>query len=100
MKWSVVEVGLGEALGALGVEDEARVGDALLPVDPGDDLLRTGHLGHALRVDEADRLDRGQARGGEPVHELRAHGAGASVSASFWSPSRGPTSQMVTCRQP
>ena len=52
-----VEVGRGEALVALLVEDEPRVRDAVAALDPGDDLLRAGHLRHALGPDEADRFD-------------------------------------------
>ena len=37
---------------------------------PADDLLRAGHLRHALGADEADRLDHGEPRGREPVDEL------------------------------
>ena len=43
-------------------------------LDAGDDLLRPGHLGNSFRMDEARDLDRRQARRGEPVHELGAHG--------------------------
>ena len=70
----LVELGGGEALGALRVEHEARVDDALAALDRGDDLLRAGHLRDEPGMDEADRLDRGKPGGGEPVDELRAHG--------------------------
>ena len=39
--------------------------------DRGDDLLRAGHLRHALRSDEADRLDPRQPGRREPADELR-----------------------------
>ena len=41
--------------------------------DRRDDLLGAGHLRHARRIDEADRLDPRQARGREAVDELGAH---------------------------
>ena len=61
-----------EPLPAALVEDEA--GELRLDgAHRGDDLLRAGHLRHALRIDEADRLDPRQPRGGQPADELRPH---------------------------
>ena len=81
------------------VHREAGVDDALAPLDRRDHLLRSGHLRHVLRADEAGRLDARQAGGREPVDELGAF-SGASVTGWFWSPSLGPTSQIVTLIRP
>ena len=52
-----VEAARRQPLVALLVEDEPGVRHAVMTLDPGDDLLRAGHLRHALGPDEADRLD-------------------------------------------
>ena len=70
----LVEPGLAQPVVAPLVQGEARVDDALAPLDRRDDLLRAGHLRHGLRADEADGLDARHAGGGEQVDELRAHG--------------------------
>ena len=69
-----VEVGCGEALGALRVEHEPGVHDSGAPLDPRHDLLGAGHLRDAVGMHEADGLHGPKARGREAVHELRAHG--------------------------
>src|SRR5439155_26148722 len=53
------------------VQRLAGVDDAGLALDPGDDLLRPGHLRHTLRVDEADGFDPRDTGGREAVDELR-----------------------------
>ena len=79
------------ALESLHVGDEGRIPHAARGVDAPVELLRVGELRNRLRRDEGADLDRRQARLGQPVDELGAHLDG-SVSASFWRPSRGPTS--------
>ena len=61
-----------EAFEALLVEDEPRVLDAVAALDPGDDVLRAGHLRHRVVADEADRLDPREAGRRQAVDQLRA----------------------------
>ena len=63
-----------EALGALLVEDEARVLGPVTPLDPLDDVLGAGHLRHAVRPHEADGLHAPETRFGEPVDEVGTDG--------------------------
>ena len=67
----LVEPGRDEAVVPSLIQYEARVDDSLPALDPGDDLLRARHLGHAGRIDEAHRLDARDAGGGEQVDQLR-----------------------------
>src|SRR5437870_4834549 len=53
----LVETGGEQSLVPALVDDETRVDDARLALDPLDHLLGVRHLRHAHRVDEADRLD-------------------------------------------
>ena len=90
-----VERGLAQALVAPGVEDEARVFGAVAPLGPRHNLL-----GPAIRGTRSSRTKLTASMRGSPVAASRltssARSAGASVSGSFWRPSRGPTSQIVT----
>ena len=65
-----VERGRAQALVALLVEHEPGVLDAVAALDRGDDLLRAGHLRHAVVADEAGGLD--------PRHRPRRAGSTSS----------------------
>jgi hypothetical protein len=67
----LVEAGLAEAVVAALVQRQPGVDDPIAAVDPGDHLLRAGHLRDKRGVDEADRLDPRNAGAGEEVDELR-----------------------------
>src|SRR4029078_7599579 len=60
--------------GALLVEDKARVLGPVAPLDSLDDVLGAGHLRHAVRWHEADRLAALETRLGEPVDEVGTDG--------------------------
>ena len=83
----LVERGLAQPLVAALVERQARVGDALAPLDPRHHLLGARHLRHSTGMDEAHGLDARHAGAGEPVDELGSRD-GVEHGASFWSPSR------------
>ena len=92
---SVVEVGQ-RALEPLAVEHEAGVGRRRRLGQRGEDLLGARHLRDELRMHEARGLDAPRPVAAKRVHSS-ARTAGSRVTLSFCRPSRGPTSQTLTC---
>ena len=66
----LVESSRDESLVAAFVQSQSGADESRTRSDCRDDLLRTCHLGHASRVDEAGDLDPRNARVGQPPHEL------------------------------
>ena len=69
----LVEPGCEQPVVAPLVERQPRVDDARPPLDRGNDLLGSGHLGDPRGIDEAGRLDPRQPGRGEAVDELCPH---------------------------
>ena len=68
-----VEPGGAEALEAALVQHEPGVLRTCAPLDRRHDLLRSGHLRHAVVANEAHRLDARQPSRREPVDQLGPH---------------------------
>ena len=69
-KTHLVEPGGCESLVAALVERQACVRDIVATIESCDDLLRSRHLRHAARIDEARDLDGGHAGGDDAPNEL------------------------------
>ena len=78
----LVEPGGYESLVAALVERQARIRDAVASIETCDDLLRSRHLRHAARIDEARDLDGGHAGCDDAPNELGSDAVGGRRARS------------------